>query len=168
MLLALGWGWHRHNFPYGATHKCNKGIYFALFDYAGVNEGKFPDAGSSAASLSLLATDPYTYPIDQLAGKAISDKDAERCFREKGKLTEEFCSWHYVRGLTTESDPSLLLFWDKTGLMHNGQRPHSPKYEVCFVSGNFTMISESGWPDFLSQQAKLLEEAGLSPDLLKY
>ena len=155
-------------YPYGATHKCNKGIWVALLQYAEGNEGKFPDAGGSAASLSLLATAPYDYPVDQLAGKAISDKDAERCFREKGKLTEDFCSWHYVRGLTTESDPSLVLFWDKTGLMHNGQRSSEPKYEICRVSGISEVIPESKWQEFLTQQAKLLEEAGLSSDLLKH
>ena len=78
--------------------------------------------------------------------------------RDQGRLTEDFCSWQYVQGLRTDSNPGLVLFWDKTGLTHNGQRTDPPCYEVMFLSGSTAMIPASRWDDFMEKQAQLREE----------
>lgn len=153
------WAYYRSVFPYSSLHKCNRCLAMTLGVYAEDHGGKFPNAVGSAASLSLLygvGADPSL-----LAGKGISDEDAERCFQENGKLTEEFCNWHYVPGLTLASDPGLALFWEKTGLMHNGQRGKEPAYEVCLVDGSAISVRKSQWPAFLAKQKELRKEAGL-------
>ncbi|QJE94982.1 hypothetical protein [Luteolibacter luteus] len=95
----------------------------------------------------------------QLAGKAFTDEQALECVRKHGRLTEEFCSWHLVQGLRSDSSPGLALFWDKTGLSHNGHRTDPPNYEVSFLDASHRSIPASKWPDFLKQQEELREEA---------
>ncbi len=156
LLPAGAYAWYRHSFPYGATHKCDLGIAISLQEYAGKHGGNYPDEGGSAASLSLLTE--YGSSIDTLAGKAIRKTDAEACFARHGKLTEEFCSWHYVPGLRSDSNPQLALFWDTTGLSHNGQRRKRPSYDVILVDGTRRSIPEREWPAFLRQQERLRQE----------
>lgn len=148
--------WHRVNYPYGSGHCCNKALSFMLIGYAAEHGGRFPDAGGSAASLALLAKD--SAPWDLLVGKGGSADAAEKHFQAHGTLPDEFSTWHYVPGLSRESGPNLALFWDKTGLTHNGKRQSPIKYEVCYVSGMCSLVDERKWPAFLEEQQKLLEE----------
>ena len=54
-LIAIGYVWHRHNYPYGSSHCCLKVLGLALLSYAETHDGHFPaGAGSPEASLSLL------------------------------------------------------------------------------------------------------------------
>jgi hypothetical protein len=152
-----GYGWYRYQYPYGATHRCGIGLNLWFHEYADAHGGNYPEGEDSAEALSQLATLgewPETW-WGQLAGKAISDEEAIQCVKQHGRLTEEFCSWHYVPGLRSDSDPGLALFWDKTGLAHNGMRQNPVRYEVMFVGGFSKMISESEWPKFLKRQEEL-------------
>jgi hypothetical protein len=118
--------------------------------------GRFPDAGSSGASLGLLAADFPQRSI--IAGKGRLAEAAERYYRTHGTLLDELSNWHYVPGLSEDSDARLALFWDKTGLSHAGMRQKPVRYEVSFVNGGGRLIDEADWPSFLEEQRKLLEE----------
>ncbi len=159
LLLAGGiYGLHRYYYPYGARHCCNKGLLFLLLEYAGEHGGRFPDAGGSAASLALVAGAPGGW--DLVVGKGGSAEAAESYYRAHGTLPDEFSTWHYVPGLGEDSNPGLALFWDKTGLSHNGMRQNPVRYEVSFVDGGNRLIDEADWPEFLETQRRLREEDG--------
>ena len=155
-LVTGGYGLHRYYFPYGGRHCCNKVIWASMYGYAEEHDGRFPDAGGSASSLALLADEQL--PWDQIVGKGGSAEAAEKHFRAHGTLPDEYSTWHYVPGLTTDSAPGLALFWDETGLSHAGMRQKPVRYEVSFADGRSCLIDEAEWPSFLEQQRKLLEE----------
>jgi hypothetical protein len=161
LFIARGYGWYRYQYPYGAPHRCNIGIYIFLMEYTHDHDGNFPQGEDSATALSKLVTE-YQVPESawgQLVGKAFTDEQALECVRKHGRLTEEFCSWHLVQSLRSDSGPGLALFWDKTGLSHNGHRTDPPNYEVSFLDGSRRSIPASKWPDFLKRQEELREDA---------
>lgn len=163
ILLPIGacYAWHRYEYPYGSTHRCDIGIYMFLREYAELHGGNFPEGEDTAAALSKLVTE-FDVPESQwgqLAGKAFTDEEARECVKDHGRLTEERCSWHYVPGLRTDSDPGLALFWDKTGLSHNGARTKPLRYEVTYVDGRRGAIPASGWQEFMKRQEELRGQA---------
>lgn len=55
VLTALGFAYYHHRYPYGWSHCCDKGLGFALLQYADEHDGWFPRGEATAeASLSLL------------------------------------------------------------------------------------------------------------------
>jgi hypothetical protein len=149
-------GLNRYYFPYGRHPSCNVALKLALSEYAQSHGGRFPDSGGSGASLGLLAADFPQWSI--IAGKGRLAEAAERYYRTNGTLSDELSNWHYVPGLTEDSDPRLALFWDKTGLSHAGMRQKPVRYEVSFVDGGGRLVDEAEWPSFLEGQRKLRQE----------
>ena len=48
-----------------------------------------------------------------------------------------------------------LLFWDKAGLGHNGERLPGGGHYVCFVRGAIEHVPGDRWNEFLAEQKKL-------------
>lgn len=71
-------------------------------------------------------------------------------------MSPETSDWHYVEGLRIDDDPRLALFWDKTGLGHNGQRLSDGVHIVTFIDGARDHITADAWPMFLEKQNQLL------------
>src|SRR4051794_37428248 len=71
-VTASGFAYHRHRYPYGWSHCCDKGLRMGLLQYADQHDGWFPRGQTTPeASLSLLyGQDPYFGDI--LPGKTVS------------------------------------------------------------------------------------------------
>jgi hypothetical protein len=157
VLVALGYGGWRYEFPFGYSHCCDTGLYFALSAYAGDHNGAFPSGNATPeASLSLLY--PTYASAYLLAGKAVSESEAETVLNSGSLLGPQTCSWHYVEGLTVYDHPRLALFWDKTGLGHNGQRQSGGGHTVLFIDGDRRHIFADEWDKFLEDQQALLTQ----------
>ena len=64
VLVGSIYGLYRYYYPYGMDHRCDKGLWFALRDYAEKHNGKFPSGEATPeASLSLIDSlgDPGDY-----------------------------------------------------------------------------------------------------------
>jgi len=157
-LTVAGYVWHRHRFPYGYSHCCDKMLWSELLRYAEVHSGWFPQGEASPeASLSLLyRQDPMN---DYLLRGKIVPLEVVRPILERGELlTPETCGWHYVEGLRMDDDHRIALFWDKAGLGHNGQRLNGWR-DVTLINGMNDSIKDSEWDDFLAEQETLVAEA---------
>ena len=91
VLLAMR-AHERRQYPYGPSHSCDKGLMFALYEYAKDNDGRYPTGQETPeASLGLLYP-KYANP-GLLCGKMIS-ADVTAAQLEKGlPLTPETCGW---------------------------------------------------------------------------
>jgi hypothetical protein len=159
LVVALGIGCYRRQYPYGWSHCCDKQLAFALLDYADRHDGWFPRGEASPeASLSLLyREDPGLAYL--LRGKTVPE-DVVRERLERGQLlSPETCGWHYVEVLRKDDDPRLALFWDKAGLGHNGQRLSDGGHFVGLVNGTIDYVPGDRWAAFLEEQDRL--RAGL-------
>jgi hypothetical protein len=157
--LAVAWpAYHRHRYPYGWSHCCDKQLMSALLYYADRHDGWFPRGEAcSEASLSLLyrRDTPDGVDANLLRGKIVPE-DVVRARLEAGELlTPETCGWHYVEGLRKDDDARLALFWDKAGLGHNGERGSDGGYTVCFVGFAIYRVSGDEWEAFLAEQERL-------------
>jgi hypothetical protein len=157
VVSAAGYGWYRHQYPYGWSHCCLKGLGLSLLQYAREHEGRFPaGAGCPEASLSLL----YRWNRDcgdaeVLRGKTVP-VERVRGILERGELLgPETCGWHYVEGLTTSDDSGIAIIWDKVGLGHNGE-DIGGGHSVWFLHGPEEVIPASDWPKFLKRQQQLM------------
>jgi hypothetical protein len=158
ILAILGGGfayWHHTNYPYGVSHCCAKQISTALKMYALDHGGRYPAGESSPeASLSLLYPKYLSSP-EPLRGKTVPAAIVNQRLKNGQLLTPETCGWHYVEGLSENSDPKLLLIWDKVGLAHNGQRLPDGGHEVVFVDHSAKQLSGAEWRAALAEQEKL-------------
>jgi hypothetical protein len=157
VLTAAGFAHHRHRYPHGWSHCCDKQLEMALMTFADRHDGWFPRGEASPeASLSLLyREDPELVTPNLLRGKTVPDS-AVRARLEAGQLlTPETCGWHYVEGLRKGDDPQLALFWDKAGLGHNGERLSGGGHFVCLVSGSTEYVPGDRWEEFLVEQERL-------------
>jgi len=170
ILLALGYGWWRHHYPYGMSHCCDLNLYGALRQYATSHGWAFP-AGEATpeASMSLLYREKCDYGrlADErlLFGKTVSESVVKETLERGELLTPETCGWHYVEGLRLDDDPRLALFWDKVGLDHNGGRLAEGGHFVMFVDGERKYIPESEWNKLLEKQRKLLADRGTAAEI---
>jgi hypothetical protein len=157
VLAAAGFAYHRHRYPHGWSHCCDKQLMFALLAYADRHGGWFPKGETSPeAALSLLhRDDPESANANLLRGKTVPET-AVRARLEGGQLlTPDTCGWHYIEGQRKDDDPRLALFWDKAGLGHNGERLSGGGHYVCFVAGSIEYISGDKWEEFLAEQERL-------------
>jgi hypothetical protein len=160
VLAVLTWlaaAYWRHNYPYGWSHCCAKGVGLALRGYAQDHAGRYPTGGDTPeASLSLL----YSNYLDayMLRGKTVPLQLVEETLRKKGKLDPQSCGWHYVEGLTEADNPQLAIVWDKVGLGHNGERLKGGGHEVVLLDGTTTYVGGKRWPEFLEEQKHLLAQ----------
>ena len=148
------------HYPYGWSHCCDKGLMFALLNYADQHGGAYP-AGERwpEASLSLLY--PKYIDAEILQGKTVPLDIVEKRLQKGEKLGPNSCGWHYVEGLTKNDDPRLALVWDKVGLGHNGQRLQNGGHYVIFVNCDIKYITGKHWNDFEDLQEILLLKKGL-------
>ena len=159
IVISLGigvWSLYRWTFPYGPSHSCDICLKFALDAYADDHGGIYP-AGQPTpeASLSLLYP-KYADDAELLRGKTVPFEKVQQILAEGKLLDEDSCGWHYVEGLTKNDDGRLAIFWDKVGLGHQGQRLWRGGHSVVFLDGTPCVVSAEEWPQFLEEQAKLL------------
>jgi hypothetical protein len=154
LLTACGVGYWRWKYPYGRSHSCDKGLMFALDQYAQDHGGAYPAGQETpAASLSLLY--PKYADAYLLSGKTVPP-ELVRMILERGELLgPDTCGWHYVEGLTLNDDRKIALFWDKEALGHNGERTSDGGRMVMFVNVGYDYIPGSEWESFLQKQATL-------------
>jgi hypothetical protein len=157
LLVGLGRAWRQHEYPYGWSHCCLKGLALSLQQYAQENSGHFPAGGSCPeASLSLLDRGHNGDCAQELCGKTKS-VEAARAILQQGKpLGPDTCDWHYVEGLTLADDYRLAIVWDKIGLGHNGAKLPRGGHSVSRLDCMEEVISESEWPQFIEEQQRLM------------
>ena len=159
-LIGGCYAWRKHEYPYGWSHACDKGLYLALFNYADRHDGNFP-AGEETpeASLSLFQRDePGSDYASVLCGKRIPESKTKKVLDSGQLLGPDTCGWYYVEGLRKDDDPRLALFWDKDGLNHNGGRLPGGGHIVHFVNGDHPYIPVAKWPAFMSEQETLWQK----------
>src|SRR5262249_28602575 len=152
IILAAA-GVYRYEYPYGMYHRCDKGLWFALREYAEQHGGKLP-SGEATPEASLGRLGPtYGYllrrrdvPIETVLGML-----------DRGQLLDpQTCGWNYVEGLRMDSNPKLALFWDKEGLDEMGGRTSAGGHFVSLIRYPYNYIPASEWDNFLKEQETLL------------
>lgn len=149
--------YHRHRYPFGWSHCCDKQLMFALLSYADRHGGWFPKGEATPeASLSLLHHDePESVNANLLRGKTVPESHVQAQLEAGELLTPQTCGWQYVEGLRMDDDHRLALFWDKAGLGHNGERLPDGGHFVCFVGLSIEYVPENQWKAFLAVQEQL-------------
>jgi hypothetical protein len=154
----------RRQHPYGFSHCCDLCLSDSLHEYARIHDGAFP-AGqvTPEASLSLLYREKREdgWPLadaNLLRGKTVPESVVEDILERGELLTPDTCGWHYVEGLRDDDDHRLALFWDKSGLDHNGGLLPQGGHDVLFVDRQRKYIPEAEWDAFIEEQNKLLAE----------
>jgi hypothetical protein len=158
IVAAIGYlviRWNLPRYPYGPSHYCDKGLAIALHQYADEHGGWFPRGEETPeASFSLLYKQtPELGPA--LGGKAIPAATSLALLENGQPLTAETCSWHYVEGLRSDDPPQLALFWDETGLGHNGEELRNKGHFVGRVDCSIEFIPDLQWDEFLAEQETL-------------
>ena len=158
-LIAGCYAWRKHEYPYGISHACDKGLYLDLSNYAERHEGNFPTGElTPEASLSLIHREYGEYAADLLCGKRLHASETRKILEGGQLLGPDTCGWNYVEGLRKDDDRRLALFWDKDGLTHNGGRIPEGGHIVHFVDGDHPLIPAAKWADFLREQEELWEK----------
>lgn len=150
-------GYYKSQYPYGRTHRCSKGLYFALLSYSEGHDGELPNSDDpSKLALTQLIGNGWVDQdsLDLIVGKAGDLEAAEKFYAKHGYLKPEHSSWHFVNGLN-ENDRGMAIAWDKIPLDHNGRVSESR--EVIMVGRAVSNIPNSEWPAFLKKQAELLD-----------
>lgn len=148
----LYWLW---KYPFGWSHSCDKGLMFALRDYADAHDGAYP-AGEATPEASLSLLYPMYANGSLLQGKTVPLEVVKSILESGNRLGPDSCGWHYVEGLRSDDDPRLGLCWDKVGLGHNGERLTDGGHTVIFVRTDSKYIPGSEWQAFLEEQEALL------------
>jgi hypothetical protein len=161
LVLALGGvavlGWWQWRYPYGYSHCCDKGLMFALQQYAEDHGGAYPSGEATPdASLSLLY--PKYASAELLRGKTVPLEVVQDILARGEKLGPHTCGWHYVEGLRLDDDKRLALLWDKAGLGHFGERLPDGGHTVLFVGLGYDYVEGARWEAFLQEQQKLLAD----------
>lgn len=127
-----------------------------LLSYADQHDGWFPKGESSPeASLSLLGRNQPHW-AETLRGKIVPREKVEQILQEGTLLEPKSCGWHYVEGLRRDDPLEIVLFWDKAGLGHNGQRMNNGR-NVTLIGGR-ELIPTADWDTFLEKQRQLLAQ----------
>jgi len=156
-LAGGGYAWYRTRYPFGWSHCCDTGIYFALYNYI-AHDGKFP-AGEATPEASLSLINETSGNLGYWPCGKSGSLDRTQAILDQGKLlTPDTCGWHYVAGLTTSDDHSIAILWDKEGLGHSGERLPEGGHFVTFVGGSRQYIPAKQWQQFLAEQEVLLSQ----------
>jgi len=155
VLVCGGWSALRWYFPYGQSHCCDKGLYFALLNYAEQHDGHFA-SGEATAEASLSRLFPEYADANLLRGKTVPLETVESVLASGRLLDPDSCGWHYVEGLTLRDDGRIAIFWDKVGLGHNGGRLAPGSHSIFCLNCEHRVVTAEEWPQFLEEQTKLL------------
>jgi len=153
-LWGAAYGYFRSIYPYGWTHVCDTQLSFALRDYAESHDNAFP-AGEETPEACLALLYESGINAHLLSGKSIDTEIAIEALTNTGTLGPESCGWHYVPGLRLTDSPELALFWDRTGLGHNGGKLNGGGHIVWFINGDRRHIPATEWQAFLATQEEL-------------
>ena len=152
-LYGIWRGLYCYYYPFGAEHRCDKQLWFALREYAEKHDGRFPSGEATPeASLGLLGP-KWAYLLHH---RSVTTEVVQNMLERGEMLTPETCGWNYVDGLKIGSNGEIALFWDKEGLSEIGQRLSDGGHIVTFVSVSSEYIPASRWDSFLEEQRKLL------------
>ena len=155
LLVVSGYGYYRHEYPYGWSHCCDKQLMFALHQYAEDHDGAYPTGEATPeASLSLLY--PKYVDADLLRGKTVPLRVVAAKLERGQPLTANTCGWNYVHGLTLRDDRRLALLWGKEPLNHNGGRTSDGGRTVLSVNLGYEYVEGPNWDRFLAEQKELL------------
>lgn len=153
-LWVVWFAYFRSVYPYGWTHVCDTQLAFALCDYAQAHDDAFP-AGEATPEACLALLYQCGVSAHLLSGKSIDAEIAQEALTTTGTLGPDSCGWHYVPGLRLTDSPELALFWDKTGLGHNGGKLDAGGHIVYSIEGIRRYVPESEWQTFLATQKEL-------------
>jgi hypothetical protein len=90
-----------------------------------------------------------------LRGKTVPEEVVQAILARGEPLGPETCGWHYVEGLPLRGDPDAVLFWDKAGLGHNGERIKDGGRSIVRIGVGRDHVSAEAWPAFLEYQERL-------------
>lgn len=145
---------------------CAPQVGLALRNYAHDHDGAYPTHKNGYGdALLLLFPDYIGVNPDLLTGPGYTGNVFSEAYTNKTHIPESECGRVYVQGLRDDSDPNLVVLFDKLPNPgdHNGgpRRIWSPlRREVVFADGSFRSILEKEWPAFASNQVELLIKAG--------
>jgi hypothetical protein len=145
-------------YPFGWSHRCDKGLAMALLNYANNNGGAFP-AGELTREASLSLLYPKYSDANELRGKTVPEQVVQAILDKGERLGPDTCGWHYVEGLRIDDDFRLAFAWDKAGLGHNGGRLSGGGHIVVFLDGHTKHVPAAEWDNFLARQNQLFEDA---------
>ncbi len=153
-LALAAYGWFRHHYPYGFSHRCDIQLGFALRDYASTHGGFLP-AGEETpeASLSLLYGPGPNAKLPR--GKTVPEEVVEARLDQGLRLTPETCGWHYVEGLRDDDDGQIAV-WDTVGLDHNDGLLSAGGHTVLLLHVGHKTIPAAEWNEFLKHQQALI------------
>ena len=98
-------------------------------------------------------------PLAYLLPRRGNTLEAVEQILDRGQLLgPETCGWNYVEGLRLDSNPKLVLFWDKEGLDEMGGRLPEGGHFVSTIDSPYEYIPASQWAGFLEEQRKLLAD----------
>lgn len=159
LLVGAAYGAYRYYYPFGADHRCDILLCFALHDYARAHGGKFPSGEATPeASLSLIhSLDAPGENAYLLRRRDVSEEVVREMLSRGELLGPDTCGWNYVEGLSILSNSKLALFWDKEGLSEMGMRLPEGGHLVTFLHGE-EYVPASRWDAFLEEQRTLLAE----------
>ncbi len=136
--------------------------------YAHDHYGKFPThTNGYGDALLLLLRNKYT-GSDVLTGPGYESSVFDRALTKR--VPESECGRVYVQGLTENSNPEIVLLFDKLATpggdhCHGLARLRAPLCrEVALVDGSHRIIREVNWPDFGRKQVQLLMQEGFSKE----
>jgi hypothetical protein len=137
-----------------------------LRSYAEAHGGRYPaDPDGYPQALLLLPEDTPWYA---LTGPGYEGEVLARAKRQGQRLSEDQCGRVYVRGLTLQSNPELVLLFDKIATPGGDHCPHvfrlwaSDVRDVLYVDGRHDLVKEAVWPEFARRQIELLVQAGIA------
>lgn len=153
---------------FGHAH-CISAAGSSLGIYANDNSGKFPfhTNGFGDAVLMLLKHTQQT-SVYFLTGPNDDGRILHDALIKGTDVPENLCSRIYVQGLSISNDASIAILFDRNpspGGDHCGgfRRMFAPlTREVLFVDGSHKSIAETRWPEFVTNQIKLLVDAGFT------
>ena len=165
LLGALSWlyiGTHPLVFLKGHQH-CIKFAGLSLEYFAKEHDGKFPFHTKGYPNALLMLDEDRFYSLTGPGYDAASLYDAKRLPRD---LTEQECGRVYIQGLTKESNPEIVLLFDKLPTPGGDHcqlplRLWAPLGREVWTVGTLDhFVEERDWPEFVKKQVKLLMKEG--------
>ena len=155
--------WHAHCIPQAGG---------ALRVYASDHGGRFPVHTNGYGDALLLLADDNSFFFECLTGPGFSGDVFRKAKTTGANVNEAECGRIYIQGLKIDSNPDIVLLFDKLPTpgdhCHFFSRLTRPfGREVLFIAGHHQFIRNPDWPAFATNQIKLLVEAGIPEPVAK-